>query len=463
MNRFWIITLAIGLSSGSLIAQSIEGKDTPPSRKQLRESVERAHREIWRRFVSPDGWLFKYTDSTGRVFVPTPRECAENKPNALGYFTPIEDGAFYTGLYLEGLCNRWRATRAAVDAEKARKVARGLVKLAGVGQHPAFVARGLATDGRAHYKASSSDQTFPWFYGLWCYATSGIPSEEERQQVVAAMERVALGLEANGWKIHGDPKEFGVFGDWTGGWPENSDGTRAALTGEEPQFDSSVRPLFVTRTLYQLTNKDRWMRTYKKMLQEKPRGSSRTRLQICADGVNYVPPGVPAKYPKSPRILTSASSQAALRALSQLETDSEIQTAYRRGLVANAASAAPHVAALRKYDNQNTLSFEIDWHFLLEAWKPQSNVADAIAVARQQSRLIARRRPRHRMETEFMAAPLFAAWIVALSGDSDKIESVRRDLDRILTYYRYDKLYTVPFFMVENVYWLLHPPAKEKR
>ncbi|GIW91507.1 MAG: hypothetical protein KatS3mg109_1939 [Pirellulaceae bacterium] len=463
MNRYWMLTLLFGLGWASLLAPSIGAQEAVASGGQLRESAERAHREIWRRFVSPDGWLFKYTDATGRVFVPTPQECAENKPNALGYFTPIEDGAFYTGLYLEGLCNRWHAIRAPEDGEKARKVARGLLKLAAVGQHPAFVARGLATDGRAHYKASSSDQTFPWFYGLWCYATSGIPSAEERQQVVSVMERVALGLEANGWKIYGDPKEFGVFGDWTGGWPEETDGTRAALTGEEPQFDSSVRPLFVTRTLYQLTGKERWLRAYRKMLHEKPRGSSRTRLRICAEGVDYVPPGVPAKYPKSPRILTSASSQAALRALSELETDSEIQGAFRRGLTANATSAAPHIAAFRKYDNDNTLSFEIDWHFLLEAWKPQSTIAEAIDVARQESRLVARHRPRHRMETEFMAAPLFAAWIVAQSGNSEIIESVRRELDAILTYYRPETLYTVPFFMIENVYWLLHSPAKAGR
>ncbi|MBM4047100.1 MAG: hypothetical protein FJ279_18515 [Planctomycetes bacterium] len=136
---------------------------------------ELAHREIWRRFIGPQGLLYDYTALDGTALLPTPEECRTGKPNALGWWTPIENGAFFSGLYLDALCNRWRATQTRIAADEARKVAHGLLKLAEAGETPGFIARGFATDGRSHYAASSSDQTYPWFYGLWRYATSRIP------------------------------------------------------------------------------------------------------------------------------------------------------------------------------------------------------------------------------------------------------------------------------------------------
>ena len=41
--------------------------------------------------------------------LPTPEECRAGKPNALGWFQPIENGAMFNGLYLDAAVNRFHA------------------------------------------------------------------------------------------------------------------------------------------------------------------------------------------------------------------------------------------------------------------------------------------------------------------------------------------------------------------
>lgn len=437
-----ILTLAV-TSSSSQITAAEPADET--------KAIKAAHKETWRRFINPHGLFYDYTGLDGAVLVPTPEECQANKPNALGWWTPIENGAFFGGLYLDALCNRWRATKSKAAADEARKVAGGLLKLAEVGTAPGFVARGFATDGRSHWAASSSDQTYPWFYGLWRYATSGLPDDAERKRVAATLERVASGLEANDWKMPCDRKDFGHFGHWTGGFA----GTRGTLTGAEPQFDAAARFLFVLRALHQVTGKARWLELYRAKLNEAPHASAKTRLQICANGVSYVAPGEPPRYPESPPIWTSASSQAGLRALVEMESNTVVRAEFQRGLDANAASAVRFVSRFRFYDNANTLAFDINWRKLNDAWKPQAEIGEAVKVATLQYRLWNKQSPRRLAEAEQMRDPLFAAWIVALSGNSDLIAKARDDMRGALTHYQWEKLHTCLFFMAENVYWQL--------
>lgn len=419
-------------------------------------SVEQAHREIWRRFISPQGTLYDYTDLQGKVLLPTPEDCQECKPNALGWWTPIENGAFFGGLYLDALCHRWRAQRTPAAAADARRIAAGLLKLAAPGMKPGFVARGFTADGKGHYPASSSDQTYPWFYGLWRYATSGLPTPDERQRVIETLERVALGLEAEGWKMPCDRENFGHFGHWTGGFT----GTRGALSGAEPQFDAAVRFLFVLRSLQQLTGKAHWSDLYKTSLTAATRDQGKTRLQICAGGVQYVAPGEPPRYPESPPIWTSASSQAGLRALVELETNPAVRAQFQAGLDKNAASAARFVAQFRRYDNDNRLAFDINWRQVNSRWRPQSDVGEAVKAATAQYKLWNAQAPRRVAEADLMRDPLFAAWIVALSGNAELIGKARDDLHGALTHYRWERLHTCLFFMSECVYWQLQQPRR---
>lgn len=411
------------------------------------DPADSAHREIWRRFISPHGTFYDYTGLQGQVELPTAAECLASQPNALGWWTPIENGAFFGGLYLDALCLRWRRLGTDRAASEAETIAGGLLKLAEVGSTPGFVARGLADDGRAHWLASSSDQTYPWFYGLYRYATSGLPDRDRRQGVTAVMERVARGLEANDWKMPCDRAGFGHFGHWGGGFP----GSRGTLSGAEPQFDAAARLLFVLRALYEVTRNETWLLKYRAHLNAVPPGAGRTRLQICAGGVTYVAPGEPPRYPESPPIWTSASSQAALRALVEMERDPEIREQFRRGLDANAVSAARFIGKFRDYDNDNRLAFDIRWRALCKSWRAQQNIGEAVQLATQQYRLWNQQSPRRLAEAHAMRDPLFAAWIVALSGNAPLIRESRPEIAAALAHYRWEQLHTCLFFMAECV------------
>lgn len=422
----------------------------PPTPEETR-AVDRAHQEIWRRFISPHGTFHDYSGLDGTVLLPTAEECAASKPNALGWWTPIENGPFFGGLYIDALCRRWRLTQDPRAAKRARAIAAGLLRLAEAGTTPGFIARGFADGGSGHFVASSSDQTYPWFYGLWRYATSGLPDSAERQRVAAAMERVARALQANDWKMPCDREDFGHFGHWSGGFA----GTRGTLSGAEPQFDAAARLLFVLRALHSLTGDPRWLDLYHATLSEAPHGTDRTRLQICSQGVQYVAPGQPPRYPESPPIWTSASSQAALRALAEMEKDDGIRAQFQRGLDANATSAAPFIPRFRDYDNENTLPFVIDWRPLNDLWKPQAEIGEAVQLATLQYSAWNRQSPRRVAEADAMRDPLFAAWIVALSRNGHIIAAARDDIAAALTHYQWEKLHTCLFFVAECVYWQL--------
>ena len=69
-------------------------------------AAELAHSEIWRRFIDPLGIMIDFADMEGKVLLPTPEECRAGKPNALGWWSPIENGAMFNGLYLDGVILR---------------------------------------------------------------------------------------------------------------------------------------------------------------------------------------------------------------------------------------------------------------------------------------------------------------------------------------------------------------------
>ena len=135
--------------------------------------------------------------------LPTPEECREGKPNALGWWAPIENGAMFNGLYIEAAVNRWKRTQAAEDAEKARKLMEGLLLLNSISDVKGFVGRGVSTDGKSHYPMGSNDQTLPWFLGLWRYWESNLATEKEKARIQKHLVETAEG-EIRGDAAHVD-------------------------------------------------------------------------------------------------------------------------------------------------------------------------------------------------------------------------------------------------------------------
>lgn len=409
-----------------------------------RESADAAHEEIWRRFIAPDGTMLDYTDREGKVILPTAEQCENNMPNALGWWSPIENGSFYGGVYMDGLVSRWEKTKDPEAAARASKLASGLERLANAGSNPAFIARGFADDGQATYVSSSDDQSYPWFYGMWRYLSSGIPDPAEKARLAALVERVAAGFEAIQWQIPTNRDGFGFFGGWDG-----------------DHCDANARLLFILRATHAVTGNPKWLELYRTKSVERRGKEQKTRLELIAAGSHYVAPGVTPNYPMHPPVWTSASTQAGIRALSDLETNPEVRAHFQSALATNAKNALVHLREAQKYhpDEAAKLGFNIDWRSLNEpsnGWAPQQTVQEGIKVGSNQWMPWKKLSPRRIYENDFMRDPLCAAWVISLGEEQSLREEARRILADAAPRYRWEEMNTACMFWAENTFWRLY-------
>lgn len=412
---------------GVLIAGEVD-----PGPIAARASVDALHRELSGRFSDPYGLLFDYTAADGSVLIPTPEECRAAKPNGVAWWCPIENGAFFTGLWLAALVDRWEATRDPAVAERARRAAAGLLLLASVGEHPAFIARGVSTDGRSHPPAGSDDQTLPWFYGLWRYLKSAIPTPDERGTVLAAVIRVGGGLRDHRWLVPSDPQSLGPRGNFA-------------------SFDpvSVPRLLFIVRALHDLTGQQEWLELYRGLRDARGSDGGPSRLDICADGDLIAEHASPKNdfY----MLWTKGHSVACLATLARWEEDPALAARYRAGLARVVAFASGRIAR-QNWNGAALPFFQPDWRQLLPLWREQPTMADISAVAKAQSAAWNKLSPRKPYELVNMAEPLFACWIVTLGGE----EMVRANAPAIraaLCRYRWSDLAFSTCFAGELAWW----------
>lgn len=425
-RRFLLKTAALALVSPARCLWGAESGKTAASQSP----GELAHTEIWRRFVDRRfDVLLHYAGRDGEVIFPSGDECREAKPNGMGWSSPIEDGPFFGGLFLDGLCNRWRARRDEESATSARRIAAGLMKLADWSPEPGFVPRGIGADGQSFYPASSEDQVFPWIYGLWSYLRTELPGTAERAWMEAKLLETVRAIESHGWQVPCAPAAFGYRGNFT-----------------RPTAHDAARLLFLLRLMHQFTGEERWLKESRERLQEIPAKSSLTRREILANGLDFdAPPG------GTSRLWTHSMSQAALRALSEGETDPEIRGVFRDGLLHSAHHALPHLERSGGYVRTNTLRFDGNWRFLNASWKPQANCEEAIALGRAQLPLWAETNPRSPWEDDTVREPLFAAWMIMLAGDAGLNRSHGKMIEDMLARYDWTGLYTAGFFIAVNI------------
>ena len=409
-----------------LVGQPVESRlrAEPPS---LSQAVEQAHSELWRKFVDRHGII---RDFVGEL--PTPEDCALGKPNAIGWWSPIENGPMFTGLYLPAACERARRSGDPADQEQARRLARGLVKCASVSDVPGFIARGLGSDGVCHYPLSSDDQTHPWFYGLHAYLQSNLPTAEEREQIVAKMKEVADALEAVRWRI---PCEGAFKGDFRGGFQGHL-------------FRDAVRYAYLLRAMYDITEDRVWLDRYHQALAERPAGSDKTRSEICAEGYPFDREAI--QHIDLSQLWIYVGCQGSLAKLAAMETDPALRARYRAGLAMNAKNALPAVGMHTSFDNDDKKVFgNANWRLVYSTWFPQRTQADAERLSKIADN--AQRGERKGYESRWMRNPLAAAAIVALSGDGTEREAI----ERALRHYDYSKLNMAEFFFAECAYYAL--------
>jgi len=388
------------------------------------DAAQMIHDEIWRRFIDEHGILIDYTDFGGTYPRPSAEECQEGKPNALGWWTPVENGSMFNGMYLDAAVLRWKLSRSGEDRDKARKLSEALLFLASLGP-PGFIGRGVASDGKTPYPMGSNDQSSNWFYGLWRYIHEGLPGREERERIVAKMTEVALALAGAGWLMPcntGAPAPFrGSFGSYT--------------------WEGAPRLLFVLKAMHDLTHDKRWLELYEKAAQDRGGAPPVSRLEICAKGMQFHGP--------SRQSWTGASSVVCLRALWEMETNPEYLHAYTDGLSASLALAADGLPLAAKFDNDATQPCLLNWRTLNLWWQPQHSEAEAVGVAERQAKELGRLSPRRYPEFTYVREPLFAAWIVTLCPNRALVEPHRAAILEAIQHFDYKRLYYSQFFAAE--------------
>lgn len=395
------------------------------------QAVERAHRELWRRFVDEHNLILDYVGLKGEIVRPTPEDCREMKPSALSWGVPNEDGPMFNGLYLDAACNRWTITQKDEDRAKARRLIDGLIKVSTIGKTPGFIARGIATDGKTTYSMGSNDQTTPWLYGIWRYVKDGVVKDEaEKKDLVARFVEQVTVLEKNGWKMPTDGPPSPYRGDFL-----------------KPGWEGAPRILFVTKAMHHLTGDAKWQGLYVAMANEKTGNAQRPRIEICRTGMVFDPGQGPRHS------WTGSEGVICLRALWEMETDAAWKAAYAEGLRHSAELSAKSLSLIEKFDVNGTEVFNVDWRVMNEAWKPQHSELDAVKVAEAGLRVQSKASPRMHIEKDFLREPCFAAWVVTLCPDRDYVTSQRAAIEKVITHYDVSRVYLSQFFPIESAWW----------
>ncbi len=419
----------------TIVLASFSDLQAEPVSSQVKTAIETAHESLWTRSIKQDGIILNFTGRDGNVAIPTPEECAKLQPNGLAWGTPVSDGAFFTGLYLSAMCERYRRTHSENDKNHARQLVRGLLLLAGVSDVTGFIARGVGSDGKSHYPIGSDDQTHPWFFGLYCYLQSGIPDGDEKSEIKSRMVTVANALRQNRWSI---PCDSPFKGSSWSSFSYNA-------------FRDATRLLFIQRVMYEITGDSQWLRDYQAAAREVPRGGKINRAGICASGILFDEALIPW-IRKQPYIV--AGAQASLVVLARLETDEELKSAFRQGIEKTAVALAPVINDYRKFDNAAEIPCpDLDWRSrLIGIWKPQTNTTEAYKIG-QAIFSLPSTHPRF-MENELVMQPLAAAYIVALAG-GETFSASRSIIEAALCHYDYRKLYMSGYLFAECTYYAI--------
>jgi hypothetical protein len=399
----------------------------------LPPSIETLHQSLWKRFIAePQGLLLDYTLGGDPSLLPSAEEAVAGKPNAISWWTPMENGAFFSGLYLDGIVRRYQMTKSGEDREKAAKLARGLMLCASVGTTPGFVARGVLADGKSHYGIGSDDQTAPWFYGLWRYVRSGIPDDAEKNQIVAKMVEVGVAIQWAGWQMPCDAVGDLKPGQYRGGW-----------SGSD--YRGGSRLLFVTRMLFEVTGDPAWGNAYNNFLHEKmPNGQ--TRLEIVARGI----PGEWAEHPAlaNEHIYIYVVSQAMVADLLAMEIRADVAAKYAESLAAGVRTCAGRTTA--DVSRLGTAPFRTDWRSMNELWHPQTTTGEAVDLALKQLQFW--NNQGRGIEAQSLREPFCAAWITVLGSAKPDPELVEKLAETIRSV-PWDKVSSSAGFFGESAWY----------
>ena len=366
--------------------------------------INELHRQVWTRYVrKPYGHLLDYADAEGNTVLPA---ASEELPNPLAWGLPIENGAFFGGLYLYSLCEDYDRTPKESTREEIRLLAKGLFLLCDVSTVDGFIARGVCEDGVSHPPYSSDDQVGPWLLGLWRLYRSSASEEAMKEQIRSRLCRTLQGLRRLAWRI--PTEQEGVFY-----------GSFAATS-----FRSAAKGMLcvcLERALGLIGEEELC-----RFAEEHPDGGVYSRAQILSHG--FAPDMI--RNTGLIQLWIHLCAQLCTRELCLLDPSRE--ASYRQGLRLNGAVATEFFSEYEGYFPHAREKRSCDWRVLQKDARREEQPAAIVEEAGRQLRsFFAEHSPRMRYEKKFLAPSLFACWIAVVSTDPVAAERGYRSLCEI--------------------------------
>lgn len=352
------------------------------------------HDLVWKRFVRmPYGHVLDYTDADGNIYVPTADECKKAMPNPLGWWTPIENGAFFTGLYVHALIAKYNNCKDEKTAEEIKILMDGLFLLQDVGTVSGFIARGVADDGKSHYPFSSEDQFTPWVLSLYSFYKCDLC--DCKASVKERLLRALTAVRDNGWNI-----------------PCDVEGLYYCRWGSTSAWRGVCKMLLCARIIYELTGEEKDLKLYRDLATSHPGDSIYTRLEIASHGYSHDL----VAFLGTKQNWICACAHFGLRELVAL--DSENAEYFKSGLRNNGITALGVVDDMKKYDNSKE-GFDINWRRLNSLWEDYGNdVTKGLSIANRENTYWQKEVVPHRkMEHEILGNAVFSALIAITCGE----------------------------------------------
>ena len=355
--------------------------------------ISTLHDLVWRRYIRmPYAHLLDAAEEDGNAHIPTAEEIKAYLPNVMSYATSIADCAFFGGLYLFGLCERYDT--APIDTLKTEisMLAKGLLLLCDVAKVDGFIARGVADDGVTHYPCSSTDQVGPFVLGLWRALRSPAADDALRAEIKPRLIRTLRGLMAVGWRV---PTE----------WEGVTLGSFA-----DADWRGVAKCLFLAATARELglLSPDE----FEALRAEKPKKSIYTRTEIVSHGF------APDMLKNNGLIQFWIDVCAHLATRELIKLDPPRAALYRQGLLSNSAAVVPFLREYKAYNKLENKEFNHNWRLLLPHVQPWEGSDAAYAEAKRQNHVWPDLyNPLRNIERKTLSQAFFGAWIAVTGGD----------------------------------------------
>lgn len=356
-------------------------------------NTEILHKQVWSRFVRmPYGHLLDYADENGHTVIPSADVLQAGLPNVLAWGVSIENGAFFTGLYLYSLCEKYDFAPDESLKKEIKILSEGLLLLCDVCKKDGCIARGVADDGVSHPPFSSEDQFGPWILGLWRLMHSPASDKEMKAGIKKRLIRAISGIRNAGWKI---PTEWD--GETRGSYH------RKDWRGVSKLLFSAA----VAREVGILDDME-----FERLANECPDGSIYNRAEIVSNG--FAPDMI--RRTELIQFWIHICAQICVHELCHM--DEKRAAYYRKGLAANAAVAVNFFKEYEKYIDVAGKPLSYDWRILLEDIRLWKTADEAVSEAgRQLGIFFHHHSPGMNDEKDLLGDALFSCWIAIMGGD----------------------------------------------